>query len=104
MRNPRHDGVVEIELVDEIEIEIGEIVDGVERWRLLGAAEAWMARGDQARPLRQAIERRRRCADADAGMQEQQRPTAAALDQLDADAVDHPRGGPPRGDIAVCGH
>ena len=55
------------------------------------AAETRMARGDQARPLGQEIEHRRARPDTDARMQEQQRPPAAPLDQLDADAVDDAR-------------
>jgi hypothetical protein len=82
--------VVETELIDEVEIEIGEVVDGIEFWRLLGAAEARMARSDHARPLGQAVEHRRRRLDADARMQEQERPPAAALGGVDADAIDHP--------------
>ena len=54
----------------------------------LGAAEARMSRREHARALREHIEHRRCPLDPDAGMQEQERPPAPALDHLHADAVD----------------
>ena len=84
-----HDGeVVERELVDEVEIEIGEVVDAIERLRRLRAAEAGMGRRQHARAGGEGVEHRRIGLEADAGMQEQERPAAPALDHLDADAVD----------------
>jgi hypothetical protein len=49
--------------------------------------------------LGQTVEHRRRWRDADARMQEKQRPPAPSLDGLDAGAVDHQRAG-----HVVCGH
>ena len=85
-------GVAQIELIEQVEVEIGEVVDGVERPRLLRAAEARVHRRQHPRARRQPIEHRRGRLDADAGMQEQQRPAGAALDQLHADAGDGDRG------------
>jgi hypothetical protein len=63
-----------------------------------------MGRSDQARPPRPPIEHRSGWRNADARVQEQQRPSAAALDGLDADAVDYPRFRGGFCGLAVCGH
>ncbi len=85
--------VRERQLIDEVEIEIGEVVDAVEPARRLRAAEAGMGRRQHTRARGQRVEHRRVRLDADAGMQEQQRPALPALDHLDADAVDGDRAG-----------
>ncbi len=56
--------------------------------RLLGAAEARMARRDHARMLGEAVEHGSVAIEPDAGMEEQKRPTAPFFDGLNRDAVD----------------
>src|ERR1700730_5115324 len=70
---------------------MGEVVAGGRVLRPLGGAEARMQRGEKAPARRQPVEHRGARVDADAGMQKQDRPPAAALDHLDADAIDRNR-------------
>ena len=53
-RNADHQRLLEVERVHGIEIEIGEVVDGRQRRRQLGAAEAGMRRRDQPAARRRA--------------------------------------------------
>ena len=71
-----NDGVGEIQLVQKVQIEIGEVIDRGEGAWLLGAAEARMARRDDAHALRQPVEHRGLWVETDAGMQEEQGPPA----------------------------
>jgi hypothetical protein len=80
--------VAQIELLEQVEIEIGEVVDPVERSRRLLPAEAGMRRNQEAAVRGEPLQHRRVGLDADSGMQEQQRPSAPALDHLDLDAAD----------------
>jgi hypothetical protein len=93
--------ILEVELVEQIEIEIGEVVDVVERPRLLGAGEARMAGRDQVRLLGQAVEHGCRRIKSDAGMEEEERAPAALVDRLDADTVDRERS---KRRVYDCGH
>ena len=85
---PTSDRIAQVHRLQQIEIEIGEIVDRGHVLRLLGAAEARMRRRDHARLRGELLEHRRVGLDADAGMEEQQRPPGAGLDHLDAHAGD----------------
>ena len=87
-RNADERRAVEPQLVHEVEIEVGKIVDGRKILRLLGAAEARVRGRDDPRLGRQPVEHRRVGCDADARMEEQDGPPLAALDQLDADPRD----------------
>ncbi len=87
-RHPHHDHVAQVELVEQIEIEIGEIVHGRERPRLLGAPEARMRRRQHPVARGEPRQRGRVGFDADAGMQKQQGSAGAPLDQFDLDAAD----------------
>ena len=80
--------VAEIALVHEVEIEIGEIVDGVEAARHLRAAKARMDRHDHPRSRRKQIEHACIGLDADLGMQEKQRPALSAIEAINADAAE----------------
>src|SRR5262249_53376298 len=81
-------GVLEVELVQEIEIEIGEVVDGRERLRLLGTAEPRMARRDHPRVPREVVEHGCVTVEPDGRMQEQERAPASLLDRLHPHPVD----------------
>ena len=71
----------QIERVEQVEIEIGEVFDRVQLPRRVGAAEPGMRGRDHARAARpDASSTGARRLEADAGMEEQQRPSAAALD------------------------
>src|SRR5262249_6005605 len=87
-RDADHDCVLEVELVEQIEIEIGEVVDGGERLRLLGVAKARMARRDHAGTLGELVNEGSVAIEPDARMKEQKRPTAPFFDGLNLDAVD----------------
>ena len=87
-RDADHDGVLEVELIDEVEIEIGEVVDGGESPRLLGIAEARMARRNHAGMLGELVDDGGVAIEPDAGMEEQKRPTVPFFDGLNLDAVD----------------
>src|SRR3984893_12952569 len=86
-RDTRDDNALEIELIEEIEVEIGEVVDGVERFRRLRSAETRMRRSDQAHARREPGEDGSAGLDADAGMEKQERRSFSALDHLNADAA-----------------
>ncbi len=80
--------VLEPQLVHQVEIEIGEVVDRGEVLRLLGAAEARMGRRDDSRLGGKQVEHRGVGRDADAGMEEEDRGTLAALDPFEPYARD----------------
>src|SRR5271166_1636584 len=77
--------------MDKVEVEIGKIIDAVERLGRLRTAEARMRRCDQARTRSQPMEDGSVRLDADPGMQEEQRPTLSALHHFNLDAVDADR-------------
>src|SRR6185369_15060753 len=87
-RYPDNDRVLEVEVIEQIEVEIGEVVDGGERLRLLGVAEARMARCDHACMPGKLVDGGGVAIEPDAGMEEQKRPTASFFDGLNLDAVD----------------
>jgi hypothetical protein len=68
--------LAQIKRIEQIEVEIGEIIDGVELGRNLGAAVTGMRRRDDARTLGKTIECRAGAVETDFGMEEQQRPAA----------------------------
>src|SRR5712692_4559422 len=74
--------------MDEVEVEIGEVVDGIEGFWRLRAAEARMGRDNHPSACGEPLQHGSIGLDADPGMKEEQRPTLSALDQLNADAID----------------
>ena len=87
-RDARQRYIAQVELVEQVEIVVGEVVDRIDALRQLGGAKARMRRRDQARLRREPVEHRRRRIEPDAGVQEQQRPALAALEHVHGDAVD----------------
>ncbi len=90
-RDPHHQRLLEVELLHGIEVEIGEVVDGGQRRRQLGAAEAGMRRRHQPAAVGKQRQHRGGRLDADMGMEEQDRAAAAAVDQLELRPVDRDR-------------
>src|SRR5207244_9311809 len=68
--------------------EIGEVIDGGERLRLLGVAEARMARRDHVGMLGELVDDGRVRVEPNAWMEKQKRPAAPFLNDLEAYAVD----------------
>ena len=85
--------VAKIELLEQVEIEVGEVIDRCHALGKLRAAEARMRWRDHAAAAGKLGQHRRRRIDPDARMQEQDRPALAALGYLDGNAIDHERGG-----------
>src|SRR5262249_56777265 len=79
-------------MLQQIEVEIRKIVDGIEGLRLFRASKARVDGRQHAHATRKLIEHRRGRLDADFGMQEQQRLAVSAFNQLDADVVDNDGG------------
>src|SRR6516165_36484 len=71
-RDTGDDNAPEIELIEEIEVEIGKVVDAVERFRRLRSAETRMGRNNQAHARGEPGEDGSARLDADAGMEKQQ--------------------------------
>ena len=80
--------IAQIELIEQVEIEIGEVVDGVKDFGCFGAAEARMDRRDHARMRGAAGRAPAPRVEPDAGMQEQSGRPLPLLDAFDANAVD----------------
>jgi len=83
-----------IERMDEVEIEIGEVVDAIEGFGRLRAAEPGMDRGEEARLCGKPFENGSVRVDADARMQEKERAALATFHYFDLDAVDADRSNP----------
>src|SRR2546427_5452058 len=79
-------------MLQQIEVEIREVVYGIEGLRLFRVSKARVDGRQHARATRKLIEHRGGRLDADFGMQEQQRFAVSAFNQLDADVVDNDRG------------
>src|SRR5262245_37658039 len=79
-------------MLQQIEVEIRKIVDGIEGLRLFRASKARVDGRQHAHATRKLIEHRRGRLDADFGMQEQQWLALSAFNQLDADVVDNDGG------------
>ena len=86
-RQPDQVDVLEFQLVEQVEIEIGEVVDVIEPVRRVGFAKARMFRRDDVELLRQLLhERQDICAGR--AMQNDERAAGAATHQPDAAASD----------------
>jgi hypothetical protein len=85
---PDHRRLAQIERFEQVEIEIGEVVDGVEALRQLRLAITGMGRRDHLRRAAQQLQRRLGAVETDLRMKEEQRPAAAAAFNLDFDAID----------------
>ena len=90
--------VVEIELVEQVEIEVGEVGDGVEPVRRVGGAEARMLGHDHVVARGEVGHVGQPAAGAAGAVQEQQRTARAAAHQADVAAADREFG------VGVFGH
>ena len=82
---------LEIELIEQVEIEVGQVVDRAHALGQLGAAKAWMRRRDDVRVLGEFVDGGRGRLDAVLGVKEQQRPARALFDEIDPRAIDDKR-------------
>ena len=80
--------VLEVELIEEVEIEVGEIGDGVEPVRRVGGAEARMLGHDHVVPRGEVGHVGQPAAGAAGAMQHEQRASRAAAHQGDVAAAD----------------
>ena len=93
-RNPSAEGradenhVVELQLVEEIEIEVGQIVDRSEVGRTGRCTVAWMARRNHAPLLCEGVEMRPYLLEILLGMQVEKRRARACDMRLDREALD----------------
>ena len=93
-RNPPAEGradenhIVELQLVEEIEIEVGQIVDRSEVGRTGRRTVAWMARRNHRPVLCQCVEMRPYLLEILLGMQVEKRRARACDMDLDGDALD----------------
>ncbi len=87
-RDPREGHVTQVEGFHQVEIEIGEIVDGGEVARQVALAESRMRGGEHRKTLREFVEHAVRRLEPDGGVQEQEWPALAAPDQFEPHACD----------------
>jgi hypothetical protein len=78
----------EVELVEEVEIKIREIADGIEPWRRIGGAEAGMLGSDDVELFRQPRHAREPDSHATAAMKKEQRRPRPAAHEADAAIAD----------------
>ena len=87
-RDPDDERIAQVERIHDIEIEIREVVDRGHAGRPLGMPEARMGRRDQPAAFGQHRKHGRGRVEADMGVEEQDRPAAATIDELKPRPVD----------------
>ena len=86
-----HGEVLEVELIEQVEIEVGQVVDRAHALGQFGAAVAGMGRRDDVRVLGEFVDGRSRRLDAVLGVEEKQRRARTLFDQIDPRAIDDKR-------------
>src|SRR5262249_46298556 len=87
-RTPDEVDAGEVELIEKIEIKVGEIADGIEPRRRIGGAEARMLGNDDVELFRQLSHAREPDAHAAAAMKREQRRPRPAAHEADAAVAD----------------
>ncbi len=87
-RTPDEMDAGEVELVEEVEIEVGQIADGIEPWRRVGGAEARMLGSDDVELFRQPRHAREPDSHAAAAVKKKQRWPRPAAHEADAAIAD----------------